>query len=179
MTDIQSKAKQIQLFLTDVDGILTDAGMYYTENGDELKKFSTLDGGGFLLLHYAGIRTGILTSEKTGLVERRARKLNIEFVLQGERNKLDAFNKLLARIQLAPEAVAYIGDDINDIPVLKVAGISASVPSHCLPPDFALDYVTQRSGGAGAVRDFAEWLLHQRGDYDKALSLYLKERTVE
>ena len=77
------------------------------------------------------------------------------------------------------EEVAYIGDDINDIPLLKWVGVSASVPDNFLPLNLNLDYITKRAGGYGAVRDFAEWLLHQRGDYDKALSRYLKERTSE
>jgi YrbI family 3-deoxy-D-manno-octulosonate 8-phosphate phosphatase len=173
-----NKYLNIKLFLSDVDGVLTDAGMYYTEAGDELKKFSTLDGGGFILLKYAGIKTGLLTTEKTRIVERRSKKLKIDYLIQGASDKLRSFEELLNRSGMEAEEVAYIGDDINDIPVLKRAGVSASVPNHCLPSDVQLDYVTTRPGGGGAVREFAEWLLERRGEYELALSMYLKTRSV-
>lgn len=172
-----NKFLKIKLFLSDVDGVLTDAGMYYTEGGDELKKFSTLDGGGFILLKNVGIQTGLLTTEKTQIVERRSKKLQIDYLIQGASDKLRSFDELLNRSGIEAEEVAYIGDDINDIPVLKKVGVSASVPGHCLPSDVHLDYVTTRSGGRGAVREFAEWLLERRGEYELALSMYLKTRS--
>ena len=170
----RDKFLRIELFLCDVDGVLTDAGMYYSEKGDELKKFCTLDGGGLMLLKYAGIQTGFLTSEETRIVEHRSQKLGVDYLVQGAKDKLKSFHGLLHRIGIGPEEVAYIGDDINDIPVLQEVGVAASVPGHCLPSDVRLDYVTQRPGGGGAVRDFAEWLLIQRGEHERALSLYLK-----
>jgi YrbI family 3-deoxy-D-manno-octulosonate 8-phosphate phosphatase len=168
------KCRRIKLFLTDVDGVLTDAGMFYTEKGDEVKKFCTLDGGGLMLLKSVGLKTGFLTSESTRMVERRAQKLGVDFTLQGARNKLEALKGLLEETGLGPDEVAYIGDDINDIEVLQFVGVSATVPDHCLPADLELDYTTQRRGGQGAVRDFAEWLLKQRGEYDTALSKTMK-----
>lgn len=169
------KYLKIKLFLTDVDGVLTDAGMYYTETGDELKKFCTLDGGGLMLLKQVGIQTGFLTSEDTRIVQRRAQKLQVEFVIQGVKNKLKSFIQLIEKLGLTPQEAAYIGDDINDLKILEQVGVSATVPGNCLPEGFTCDYVTQCEGGSGAVRDFAEWLLRQRGEYEKALSSYLKK----
>lgn len=171
---LKEKCLKIKLFLSDVDGVLTDSGMYYTEAGDELKKFSTLDGGGFMLLKSVGIQTGLITSENTKLVERRAQKLRIDHVIQGAKNKIEEFEHLISKLKLSDEEVAYIGDDINDIRLLERVGVSATVPGNCLPANVSCDYVTQRPGGNGAVRDFAEWLLQQRGQYDAALSSYLQ-----
>ena len=167
--------QKIKLFLSDVDGVLTDSGMYYSESGDELKQFSTLDGGGFILLKLAGIQTGFLTSENTELVSRRAQKLKVDHLIQGAKNKHNHFQKLMSSLNLTSDEVAYIGDDINDIPILQTAGVSATVPGLCLPSYFKVDYVKKRAGGAGAVRDFAEWLLKKRGAYEQALSAYLKQ----
>ncbi len=174
MSDLVTRCKQVKLVLSDVDGVLTDAGMYYSEAGDELKKFCTLDGGGFMLLRNVGIRTGLLTSEETQLVERRGAKLQLDFVLQGVKDKFRRTAELLLELGLSPDQLAYIGDDINDLPLLKTAGVSATVPDNCLPPEFRCDYVTTRPGGRGAVRDFAEWLLRQRGEYARALDAYLE-----
>jgi len=170
---IQARCKRIKLFLSDVDGVLTDGGMYYAESGEESKLFSTLDGGGFLLLRQLNILTGILTSERTQLVERRGRKLGLDFVRQGAKNKSEALDELLREAGCTVDEVAYIGDDINDIAILRRVGVSATVPGNFLPDSLQCDYVTQRPGGLGAVRDFAEWLLQQRGEYEKALKAYL------
>lgn len=176
MNDMVRRARSVTLVLTDVDGVLTDAGMYYTEQGDELKKFSTLDGGGILLLKYAGIKTGIITGETTDIVMKRAQKIGVDYVFQGVIDKKSTFDRLITELHIRPEHTAYIGDDINDISLLETTGISATVPNNCLPKSCHVDYVTGRAGGCGAVRDFAEWLLNLRGDYEQALQLYLKDR---
>jgi YrbI family 3-deoxy-D-manno-octulosonate 8-phosphate phosphatase len=171
------QCRAIRLFLSDVDGVLTDSGMYYGEGGDELKRFSTLDGGGFLLLSLVGVECGVITSETTEIVARRGQKLGLDHVIQGVRDKGSALDQLLAQLDISDAEVAYIGDDINDLAVLRRVGISATVPGNFLPDDFEANYTTTRSGGTGAVREFAEWLLHQRGEYDRALSLYLESRS--
>lgn len=172
MVKNDNKYLDVKLFMSDVDGVLTDAGMYYSESGDELKKFSTLDGGGIILLRNVGIQSAFLTSERTEMVTRRSEKLQIDYVLQGVKNKRKTFEQFIAEIDLTPKEVAYIGDDINDLPVLELVGVSATVPGNCLPLGFKCDYMTIRAGGDGAVRDFAEWLLRKRGDYEFALSEY-------
>ena len=162
------------MVIVDVDGVLTDAGMYYSETGDELKKFCTLDGGGLMLLRLIGIKTGLITGEETELVIRRARKLQIDFVAQNVENKKKVLLELLNSENLQSSEIAFIGDDINDIEALQLAGISATVPDNFLPGDIAVDYTTVRAGGSGAVREFSDWLLHQRDEYEKALSLYFQ-----
>ncbi len=115
---------KIKLFLSDVDGVLTDGGMYYSENGDELKKFNTRDGMAFQLMKEKGIKTGIITSENTKIVEHRAKKLNVDFLVQGKRNggKLAAAEAICHKLGITLEETAYVGDDINDIELLSKVG---------------------------------------------------------
>lgn len=148
----------IKLFLTDVDGVLTDAGMYYTEFGDELKKFNTRDGKGFELLRNAGVKTGIITSEDTNIVTNRAKKLKVDFLFQGAGNdKFKIISKLCAEENISLEEIAYIGDDINDLELLSNVGLAAC-------PKNAVDeikniqniHILKAKGGEGAVREFIE-----------------------
>ncbi|TKS58343.1 MAG: HAD family hydrolase [Nitrospira sp.] len=150
---------QIRLFATDVDGVLTDAGMYYSESGDEWKKFNTRDGMGIKLLQRAGIITAIVTQERTKLVARRAEKLAIPELHQGAMDKLTVIREMAARHGLSLKQVAYIGDDVNDLEALKAVGFSAS-PADGLPEIVAaVDYVCQKKGGEGAVREIIEMIL--------------------
>ena len=150
---------QIRLFATDVDGVLTDAGMYYSESGDEWKKFNTRDGMGIKLLQRAGIITAIVTQERTKLVARRAEKLAIPELHQGAMDKLTVIREMAARHGLSLKQVAYIGDDVNDLEALKAVGFSAS-PADGLPDIVAaVDYVCQKKGGEGAVREIIEMIL--------------------
>ena len=150
---------QIRLFATDVDGVLTDAGMYYAESGDEWKKFNTRDGMGIKLLQRAGIITAIVTQERTKLVARRAEKLAIPELHQGVMDKLSLIREMALRHGLTLSQVAYIGDDINDLEALKAVGFSAS-PADGMPKVAAVvDYVCQKKGGEGAVREIVEMIL--------------------
>ena len=154
---------QIRLFATDVDGVLTDAGMYYAESGDEWKKFNTRDGMGIKLLQRAGIITAIVTQERTKLVARRAEKLAIPELHQGVMDKLSCVREMAARHGLTLSQVAYIGDDINDLETLKAVGVSAS-PADGMPLiTAAVDYVCQKKGGEGAVREIVEMILEAQG----------------
>jgi len=150
---------QIRLFATDVDGVLTDAGMYYAESGDEWKKFNTRDGMGIKLLQRAGIITAIVTQERTKLVARRAEKLAIPELHQGVMDKLALVREMAARHGLTLNQVAYIGDDINDLETLKEVGFSAT-PADGMPQVAAVvDYICQKKGGEGAVREIIEMIL--------------------
>ena len=154
---------QIRLFATDVDGVLTDAGMYYSETGDEWKKFNTRDGMGIKLLQRAGIITAIVTQERTKLVARRAEKLAIPELHQGVMDKLTVIREMAARHGLSLKEVAYIGDDVNDLEALKAVGFSAS-PADGLPDILAaVDYVCRKKGGEGAVREIIEMILKAQG----------------
>lgn len=156
------KRKKIKLFATDVDGVLTDSGMYYSENGDELKKFNTRDGKGFELLRNVKIKTAIITSENTKIVERRAKKLKIDYLYQGqEKNgKMEIIRHICSKEKISLEEVAYIGDDINCIEVLKNVGWAAC-PSNANKKILALPNIQRLSlkGGDGVVREFIEHIL--------------------
>ena len=152
---------QIKMLLTDCDGCLTDGGMYYSENGDELKKFSTLDGMGFGLMREHGVICGIITGENTKLVQRRAEKLKLDVLKMGVQNKFATVQGLCVEKGISLEEVAYIGDDINDRELLEQVGFSASVPDALQEIQNIVDYVAVRQGGNGAVRDVIEHLLRR------------------
>lgn len=152
----------IRLFLTDVDGVLTDGGMYYSENGDEMKKFNTRDGMGIRLLREAGIKTGIITSENTQIVERRAEKLKVDYVYQGRRDggKLQSANEICEKEGISLKEVAYIGDDVNCLELLQNVGLAAC-PVDAMSKVKAIPgiYILSKKGGEGAMREFADIIL--------------------
>ena len=155
------------MFATDVDGVLTDAGMYYSESGDEWKKFNTRDGMGIKLLQKAGLITAIVTQERTRLVARRAEKLAIPELHQGVTDKLSVIHDMATRHGISLRKIAYIGDDINDIEALKAVGLSAA-PADSLPQVLEIvDYICRLKGGEGAVRELAEMILLSRNDEKK------------
>lgn len=154
--------RRIKLFLTDVDGTLTDGGMYYGEQGDELKKFNTRDGLGFQLLHESGIKTGIITSEDTRIVADRARKLKVDFLIQGKRDggKLEAAKEICDKEGISLDEVAYIGDDRNCYELLSAAGIRACPADACeMVKGIDGIYQMKKKGGEGCVREFIELLI--------------------
>jgi 3-deoxy-D-manno-octulosonate 8-phosphate phosphatase (KDO 8-P phosphatase) len=158
----RSLLREIRLFATDVDGVLTDAGMYYSESGDEWKKFNTRDGMGIKLLQKAGLITAIVTQERTRLVARRAEKLAIPELHQGVMDKLSVVRDMAKRHGISLSQVAYIGDDVNDIEALKAVGLSAS-PADGIPQVLDIvDYRCRQKGGEGAVRELAEMILLSR-----------------
>lgn len=153
--------KPIKLVLSDVDGVMTDAGMYYSELGDELKKFNTRDGMGFQLLRQGGVKTGIITTENTQMVARRAKKLNIDYVHQGKGfgSKLEIALDICKLEGINIDEVAYIGDDINCIDLLNAVGVKAC-PADATHRVKEVPGILQLAtkGGDGAVREFVEWL---------------------
>lgn len=154
--------RQIKLFITDVDGTLTDGGMYYSENGDELKKFNTRDGMGLQLLRDAGIKTAIITSEDTEIVMNRAKKLKVDYLVQGKRDggKLAIAQNLCSQLGITMDEVAYIGDDINCIDLLFATGYKACPADACEKVKAIPDMnVMTRKGGEGCVREFSEFFL--------------------
>nr|WP_319998272.1 HAD hydrolase family protein [uncultured Draconibacterium sp.] len=158
----QKNREKIKLFLSDVDGVLTDGGMYYSESGDELKKFNTRDGMGFQLLREAGIKTGIITSENTKIAEDRAKKMRVDYLYQGKRNggKLSAAQEICEKEGLSLSEVAYIGDDINCIELLMSVGMAACPGDANLKvKDVPGVFTLGAKGGEGAVREFVEKIL--------------------
>jgi len=153
------KARGIKLFVSDVDGVLTDAGMYYSENGDELKKFNTRDGMAFALLRKAGIKTAIVTSENTRIVARRAEKLKIEFLRQGVSDKLTSVKELAKEVGIGLDEVCFVGDDMNDTAILRRVGF-ACCPADARPENRAASHYTSSvRGGEGCVREIVDLLI--------------------
>jgi 3-deoxy-D-manno-octulosonate 8-phosphate phosphatase (KDO 8-P phosphatase) len=143
----------------DVDGVLTDGGMYYSEMGDELKKFNTRDGMGIKMLQLAGIVTAFITKEKTAIVERRGRKLAVPEVHQAADDKLPVLTRVIEKYGLNLKEVAYIGDDVNDLQTLLAVGFSAA-PADAMPSVLqVVHYVCKKRGGEGAVREVADLIL--------------------
>lgn len=153
------KNKNIRLILTDIDGVWTDGGMYYDQTGNEWKRFSTYDGRGVSLAHEHGIPVGIITGEDTKIVERRADKLKVDFLFQGVTNKLSVATQLCNELGINLSQVAYIGDDLADIELLKAVGYAAvPVGSPIEGLCFGNTILTKR-GGEGVFREFVETLL--------------------
>jgi len=150
----------IKLFLSDVDGVLTDAGMYYTEQGDEFKKFCTYDGMGFQLLQKTGVKVGVLTTEDRELNRRRAKKLGLDFDFHGAKDKLQIVKDLCVKENITLAEVAYIGDDVNCFGLLSHVGIAAC-PNNAVDKIKAIPNIMQlkRNGGDGVVREFVELFL--------------------
>ena len=159
MTMSDDQKLKIKLFLTDVDGVLTDAGMYYTESGDEFKKFNTHDGMGMKLIQARGVKVGIITTENTNIVERRAAKLKVDFLRQGIWDKLTAAQEICSELGITLADTAYIGDDINCKSLLQNVGLAAC-PANALPEIKAIAGIMQleKKGGEGAVREFIEYI---------------------
>ena len=155
-------AKNIKLVGTDIDGVWTDARMYYSGDGDIMKSFSTYDGMGVQLLEEVGISLIIMTSEETEIVAKRAQKLGINRVYQGEKEKLKCLKEVCIELDITLDEVAYIGDDVNDLDVLRAVGLSAMPPNSPILNQFNPDYLTTRSGGDGAFRDFVDFILSQQ-----------------
>ena len=164
--DLQTRAKAVRLLLLDVDGVLTDGRIVYTDGGDEIKRFHVRDGSGLKIWKSLGGKTAILSGRTSKAVERRAKELGIDAIEQGQPDKAPVFAKLLAKFELAPDQVCGVGDDLPDLPVLVRCGLSVAVADACPELRAAANFVTTAAGGAGAVREAIEWLLKLRGEWD-------------
>ena len=151
--------RSVRALIMDVDGVLTDGGLYYGENGDELKRFDVRDGQGLVLLRQAGIVTAIVTGKRTTLVARRADELGIAEVHQGVTDKGATVTALLARHGVPPTNACYVGDDINDLPALRLVGIAAAVADAVAIVRRTAHYVTRAAGGHGAIREICDLIL--------------------
>ncbi|MBD3223741.1 MAG: HAD-IIIA family hydrolase [Caldithrix sp.] len=153
----------IKIILMDVDGVLTSGEIIYTSNGDELKMFNVQDGMGITLARMAGIKTGIITGRKSGLVLRRAEELKVDIIFQGRFHKLDDYEKVKKEYGFKDDEIAYIGDDILDMPLLKRVGFSVAVANARDEVKAICDYVTIAEGGKGAVRETIDKILKRQG----------------
>lgn len=165
--DVMAKAENIRLLILDVDGVLSDGLIYMGNNGEELKAFNVRDGYGIRCALTSDIEVAIITGRKAKLVEDRCATLGITHLYQGQSNKLIAFSDLLEKLAIAPENVAYVGDDLIDWPVMEKVGLSVAVAdAHPLLIPRA-DYVTRIAGGRGAVREVCDLLLWRRANWMK------------
>lgn len=172
---LHSRIKKIKLLATDVDGVLTDAGAYYSENGLELKKFSIRDGMGMTLLRKAGFKVAIVTTENTKIAEMRAKRIQVDDVYQGVVNKTDAIEDLLKKYSLSWDEIAFIGDDINDIPVLRKVGLAVAPANATALNKKVAHFITQNDGGHGCVREVCDLLLAQHWKGFSITELWLKK----
>lgn len=161
-TILRKKAKKIKIILTDVDCVLTDGGMYYTENGDIMKKFHTRDGMGVTLLRKEKISTIVITKEKTKFVKLWAKKMQIEKLYDGIQKKEDLVNEICDHYNVKQEELAYIGDDVNDIALLKKVGLSATPANGISEVKKICDYICALKGGEGAFRELADLILQTK-----------------
>ncbi|ADH86020.1 KdsC family phosphatase [Desulfurivibrio alkaliphilus] len=168
------QAAGIKLLLLDVDGVLTDSTIVYGPEGYEMKSFSTRDGLGIRLLREAGVETGLITARTSETVRRRAEDLQLRHVYQGRGAKLEVWQQVLAAEKLAPEQVAYVGDDWLDLPLLLRAGLAVAVADAVAEVRAAAHYVTRAAGGRGAVREVCELIIEARGMRDKLLADYAR-----
>lgn len=165
---------KIKLIVFDVDGVLTDGKLYIGSDREEYKAFHTQDGMGISLAHYADIKTAIITGRTSNSVLKRAEELKINYVHQGIHEKLEVMEQIMKDLDITLEEVCYIGDDINDLPILQVVGFSAA-PSNAVPiVKQHVQYISTESGGNGAVREIIDHILNQMVDYNALLADYLK-----
>jgi len=169
-----NRAKLIRVVAFDVDGVLTDGGLYLSDSGEEFKRFNSQDGHGMKMLKASGVEIAIITGRTSRCVELRAQNLGIAHVYQGVENKLDAMVDLLDKLKLSRDAAAYMGDDVVDLTVMRHVGLAITVPeSQPLVRKYS-GYVTQRNGGHGAVREACEMIMSAQGTLDAQLAPYLQ-----
>lgn len=171
---LHQKAAKIRLLLLDVDGVLTDNRLFYGDNGIEYKAFHTRDGHGMVLLQQAGIDIGIITGRTSEVVTRRMADLKVKYIYQGVPDKLPTFEALMQECDLHYDEVAYMGDDILDLPILRRVGLAA-MPANADPTLRPyVDIVSQYPGGNGAVRELCELILKSQGAWDEIMQFYLR-----
>ncbi len=175
LENVYSRAQSIRLAVFDVDGVLTDGGLHYSDSGEETKVFDVRDGLGMRLLQSSGVPLAIITSRTSRCVARRASDLGIEFVFQGVEDKLAEFQALSRKLGLAAGACAYMGDDLVDLPILLRCGLAVSVPEAPAAVRSRVHYITRAFGGRGAAREVCELIMQAQGTLDAQLARFVAE----
>ena len=168
----QTQARKIKLLIMDVDGVLSDGGIFISAEGEAFKRFDIKDGLGISLWHRMGFKTAIITGRSSAIVEKRAAELGISEVRQGQSNKRIAYAELKRELGLTDEEIAYIGDDLIDLPVLQQAGLAVAVADAAPEAKLMSHYVTAHNGGHGAVRETVEFMLRAKKLWDDAVASY-------
>lgn len=170
---LRRRLARIRLLALDVDGVLTDGRLYFSAQGDELKAFNILDGLGLKQVRDDGVEVALITGRTSPLTQRRAEDLGLRHLLQGREDKRIALEELMGRIGLSADEVAYMGDDLPDLPAIRFAGVGLTVPNaHRVVREHA-DWCTTARGGEGAVREVCDLILESRGSLDRILAPYL------
>ena len=169
---LRHKARKIKLLLLDVDGVLTDGGIVIDERGVESKRFDVRDGQGITLLKRAGVEVGFVSGRSSVAVRQRAGDLGVKWVFQGIQNKAEIYQRIKKRTGLKDEHIAYAGDDIVDMPILRAAGLAITVPNGWPGIRPVTDYVTEAEGGRGAVREISELILTAQNLWKDLLDKY-------
>jgi len=159
MKSLLQKCKKIKLVISDVDGVLTDGGIYFSNQGESLKKFNVKDGMGVELLHNKKIKTVLMTREKSSIVKKRGQKIKSDKIMLGIMNKYKELEKIKKEFNVENENIAYIGDDINDLEIMKSVGLSATPSDGHIKIKSISNYICKKNGGEGAFREFAELIL--------------------
>lgn len=160
--DVIERARRIKLLIMDCDGVLTDGRLYFGPTGEELKVFHVRDGQGLVNWHAAGFRSGIISGRKSPIVEMRARQLGVEFISQGRKEKVSAFNEIIAAAGVTAEEAAFIGDDTPDAEVFPYVGLAVAVADAHEAAKMAAHYVAKADGGRGAVRELIDLLIKSK-----------------
>ncbi len=169
---LEDRAKKIKMFIMDVDGVLTDGRIILGSRGEEFKFFHVQDGTGITLVHRAGLKTAIISARKSEVTERRARELGINAVYQVKDGKEGAYEKILKDYGLNDDEVAYIGDDLHDLPILRRVGLAVSVSNGRDEVKEVVHYTTEMAGGQGAVREIIEFILKSQGKWKEVTKKY-------
>ena len=171
--EIQKRAARVKLLLMDCDGVLTDGRIWILENGEDQKAFHTRDGLGIDLLHRAGLKSGIISGRISSALERRAQSLGVSYLWQGRDDKRQAFADTLAQAQVTSDEIAFVGDDLTDLPLMFQAGFAVAVADAVAEVKARAHYVTTLKGGKGAVREVVELILKAQGRWDDLVKTFL------
>jgi 3-deoxy-D-manno-octulosonate 8-phosphate phosphatase (KDO 8-P phosphatase) len=176
--EILKRASKIRLVLFDVDGVLTDGRLFFSDSGEEGKSFHARDGLGINLLQQTGVAVGIITARQSSLLAHRARDLNIQHLFQGRKEKFPAYRELCEELDLNSDEVAFVGDDVVDLPIMLDVGLAVTVPQgHKLVKHHA-HWSTMNEGGNGAARDICELIMHAQDSYDKVMQQFFTSRST-
>jgi len=173
-TSLIQRCARIGVLVLDVDGVLTDGRIVYTDAGEELKAFHVRDGSGLKLWTSLGKHAGIITGRRSAIVDRRGKELGIHAIAQGVDDKKTALQQMLASLGRTPEEACVIGDDIVDVPMMRAVGLAAAVADACPEAKEDADYVTETRGGRGAVREVIELILRAQGSWQEVVARYRK-----
>jgi 3-deoxy-D-manno-octulosonate 8-phosphate phosphatase (KDO 8-P phosphatase) len=170
---VRERARGVELLVLDVDGVLTDGGLYYGAEGEALKRFDVKDGHALVLAHLTGLRAAVLTARRSSIVEKRAAELWLSPVSQGNRDKRSGLFALLTEAGVSASRAGYVGDDVNDLPAMLEVGFAACPSDAAAEVKKAAHYVARARGGRGAVREIVEIILKAQGRWQRALDLMM------